>query len=447
MPKQPRIAIPLDLPDVEVLRTEITPRRALIIGVERTVPTATCHQCGRTIDTFSGYDRPIRVRHLPILGMVVFIEIRPKRFRCPFCDDHPTTTQQVDWYTPRAPFTNAYKRQVLVLLINGTLTDVAQKEGDLLPDAILGAIDRWIEAEVDWATVPPFAVRGIDEIALKKGHRDYVVIVTAQEASGTVHLLAVLPDRTKATVRAWLARIPNAIRRGMRTVCTAMWEAYVRAAEEVLPHAAIVIDRFHVTQHDHDAVDTFRKQELKRLHKELSKADADDLKHTLWPFRKRAERLEPDEQARLDLLVAHSPPLEQAYALREALTQIFETTHSKAAGIRRITAWRQKVGARGLTCFAPFLKLLDTWMDRIANYVRHHQSSSFVEGLNNKLKVLKRRCYGIYTLRHLFQRIILDLEGYRRFRPTSTPAYYCRAYSGKSWRARRFLACAQRSSG
>ena len=79
MPKQPRIAIPLDLPDVEVLRTEITPRRALIIGVERTVPTATCQQCGRTIDTFSGYDRPIRLRHLPILGMVVCIEIRHRR--------------------------------------------------------------------------------------------------------------------------------------------------------------------------------------------------------------------------------------------------------------------------------------------------------------------------------------------------------------------------------
>ena len=423
MPKRASIAIPLDLPDVEVLRTEVTAQRELIIGVESTLTTATCHRCGRTIDTFYGYDRPIRLRHLPILGMVVFIEIRPKRFRCPFCDDHPTTTQQVDWYTPKAPFTKAYERQLLVLLINGTVTDVAQKEGDLLPDAILGALDRWIEAEVDWATVPAFAVLGIDEIALKKGHRDYVVIVTAQEASGTVHLLAVLPDRTKATVRDWLARIPSAIRRGIRTVCTDMWEAYVRAAEEVLPHAAIVIDRFHVTQHYHDAVDTFRKQELKRLRKELPKADADGLKHTLWPFRKRAERLEVDEQARLDRLLAHSPALEDASNLREELTQIFETTHSKAAGLRRIKAWCQKVVACGLTCFDPFLKLLDTWLDRIANYFRHHQSSGFVEGLNNKLKVLKRRCYGIYNLRHLFQRITLDLEGYRRFRPTSTATY------------------------
>lgn len=422
MPKQPSIAIPLDLPDVEVLRTEVTSRRELIIGVESTLPTAICHQCGRTIDTFYGYDRPIRLRHLPILGMVVFIEIRPKRFRCPFCDDHPTTTQRSEWYEPKAPFTKAYERQMLILLINGTLTDVSQKEG-VTPDAMLGVIDRWIEADVNWAAVPPFAVVGIDEIALKKGHRDSIVVVTAQCPDGGIHLLAILPDRTKATVRTWLASIPVAVRRGIRTVCTDMWEAYVSATEEVLPHAAIVIDRFHVAQHYRDDVDTFRKQELKRLRKELSKEDAKQLKHTLWPFRKRKTDLEPDEQDRLDHLLAYSPDLETAYDLREELTTIFDTTRSKAAGIRRITAWRQKVLKSGLTCFAPFLKLLDTWLDRIANYFRHHQSSGFVEGLNNKLKVLKRRCYGIYNLRHLFQRITLDLEGYRRFRSADPLTY------------------------
>jgi len=62
-----------------------------------------------------------------------------------------------------------------------------------------------------------------------------------------------------------------------------------------------------------------------------------------------------------------------------------------------------------------------TWLDRIANYFRHHQNSGFVEGLNNKINVLKRRCFGIYNLRHLFQRITLDLDGYRRFCPKPAP--------------------------
>jgi transposase len=58
---------------------------------------------------------------------------------------------------------------------------------------------------------------------------------------------------------------------------------------------------------------------------------------------------------------------------------------------------------------------LDEWLDLIGNYFHQRETSSFVEGLNNKLKVLKRRCFGLYNLRHLFQRITLDLEGYRRF--------------------------------
>jgi len=61
--------------------------------------------------------------------------------------------------------------------------------------------------------------------------------------------------------------------------------------------------------------------------------------------------------------------------------------------------------------------LLDTWQDLIVNYFINHQSSGFVEGLNNKLKVLKRRCYGLRNVVRLFQRLTLDLEGYRRFSP------------------------------
>ncbi|NNJ11358.1 hypothetical protein EKD04_013535 [Chloroflexales bacterium ZM16-3] len=108
-----------------------------------------------------------------------------------------------------------------------------------MPDAVLGVLDRWIDAEIDWAQVPSFAVLGIDEIALKKGHRDYVVIVTAQRPNGELQLLAVLPDRTTATVRTWLAGIPTSVRRQIRTVCTDMWVPYVTAVEEVLPHAAV----------------------------------------------------------------------------------------------------------------------------------------------------------------------------------------------------------------
>ena len=76
---------------------------------------------------------------------------------------------------------------------------------------------------------------------------------------------------------------------------------------------------------------------------------------------------------------------------------------------------RRRSRASGLTCFDGFLKTLHRYWEPITNYFVDLLTSGFVEGFNNKLKVLKRRCYGLTNLDHLFQRIFLDLEGYRLF--------------------------------
>lgn len=421
MPKRSFISIPLDIPDLRVLQTELTKDGEFILTVESTLISTNCRRCGRTITERHGQDEPRLLRHLPILGRVVYLRIRPKRFRCPFCDDHPTTTQTLDWYDPNALHTKAYERHLIVQLVNSTLTDVEAKE-DVTYDALLGILDRWIAKSVEWDALPPLTTLGIDEIALLKGHRDFVAVISALSEGGELHVLAVLPDRKKATVVAWLKTIPEAMRKRITTVCTDMWEGYITAVEEVLSDTTIVIDRFHVARHYRDAVDALRKQEVRRLKKELPKEEHDSLKRTLWPFRKRSADLDAEEQERLSTLLAYSPALRQAYTLREELTTIFDTARSKADGLRRIGFWRRRVVKSNLSCFDGFLSLLDTWLDLIANYFINHQTSSFVEGLNNKLKVLKRRCYGMRNVVRLFQRLTLDLEGYRRFSPwRSTP--------------------------
>ena len=429
MPTHPLISIPLDIPDVCVRQTEITKDGTLILTVESTLTSTTCRRCGRTIIDPHGVDAPRLLRHLPILGRVVYLRIRPKRFRCPWCDDHPTTTQTLDWYDPNALHTTAYERHLILQLVNSTPTDVEAKE-DVTYDALLGILDRWIATTVDWDTLEPFATMGIDEIALLKGHRDFVAVISAQTIHGDLHVLAVLPDRLKATVVTWLRTMPTTLRARITTVCTDIWEGYITAVREVLPHATIVLDRFHVARHYRDAVDDLRKQEVRRLKHDLPKDAADDLKHTLWPFRKRPTDLDAVEQERLETLLDYSPALRQAYTLREELTRIFDTARSKADGLRRIRCWRRRVEKSGLQCFTAFLKLLDTWLDLIANYFIDHQTSSFVEGLNNKLKVLKRRCYGLRNVTRLFQRLTLDVEGYRRFSPWCAPI--CSSVSGKS---------------
>ncbi len=86
----------------------------------------------------------------------------------------------------------------------------------------------------------------------------------------------------------------------------------------------------------------------------------------------------------------HAPRLKQAYALREQLTAIFEQAPSKPVAERKIRAWMRRVRQSGLQCFDAFLQTLEHRWEEITNYFVDRASSGFVEGLNNKLKVLKR---------------------------------------------------------
>ena len=111
----------------------------------------------------------------------------------------------------------------------------------------------------------------------------------------------------------------------------------------------------------------------------------------------------------------HSPLLETSYKLSKELTYILNEDRQRSRAKRKIHAWINRVKQSGLGCFNTFLSTLEERMEEILNYFIHRQTSGFVEGLNNKIKVIKRRCYGILNPDHLFQRILLDLSGYSLF--------------------------------
>ena len=205
----------------------------------------------------------------------------------------------------------------------------------------------------------------------------------------------------------------------MQSVCCDLWEAYTAAVRQELPSARIVADRFHVAKHYRAAADQIRKTELGRLKKELSKEEYQKLNGSFRAFRKNAKDLHKKERKILRRFFEHSASAQQAYRLREQLTAIFEMNVSKKQAQSKILRWIQKVQQSGLHCFDDFLKLLTAWWEEITNFFVHRENSGFVEGFNNKVKVLKRRCYGIFNRQHLFQRIYLDLSGYRLFAATT----------------------------
>lgn len=412
--KRAQVTVPLDIPDVRVLSTEINKVGELIITIESSKEGTICRQCGREIHKRHGYDEWTIIRHLPVFGRPSYLRYRPRRYQCMLCEGHPTTTEQLSWRESNSPHSMVYDDHLLLQLVNATVEDVSIKEG-VAYDCVLGVLERRISASVDWWQYTALGVIGLDEIALKKGHRNYVVIVTARLAEGRVVILAVLPDRQKDTVVEFLRSIPESLKQSIHTVCCDMYEGFSEAVREELSHVRIVIDRFHVARAYRDGLDDLRKQELGRLKKELPDVEYKQLKGSMWALRKKSTDLTVEERRTLRLLFRYSPKLKQAYDLQQQLTEIFDQHISPAIAKTKIRAWIKRVAKSELRCFDKFIHTLGRWWQEIINYFVNRHNSGFVEGLNNKLKVLKRRCYGLFNLKHLFQRIFLDLEGYRLF--------------------------------
>jgi transposase len=419
MPKRD-VIVPLDIPDVRVLRTELGEKHELIIVVESMKGGVRCRTCGQWINKLHGQDEWVTIRHLPAFGRPSYLRYRPKRYGCGNCEGHPTTTEKLDWHESNSPHSFAYDEHILLQLINSTLEDVSQKES-ISYDSVLGTLERRIESSVTWSRYPELDVLGLDEISLKRGHRDYVTLVTAREENGDMHILGVLPGRTKDEVVDFLRCIPEKLRKTVKTVCCDLWEGFIEAVRQEIPEAHVVADRFHVSRHYREAVDDVRKNELQRLKNELSVEDYKKLKGSLWAFRKKARDLTPEERRVLNLFFRLAPLAKKAHRLQQLLTAIFEMKVTKAQAQKKIRLWIKKVRNSGLKCFDSFFNMLEYWWEEITNYFLLRQNSGFVEGFNNKVKVLKRRAYGLYNLKHLFQRIYLDLQGYRLFAlPAST---------------------------
>jgi transposase len=413
-----QITIPLDIPDVRVLQTSVNDRGEIIITIESTKVGTTCGKCGKWITKLHGQDEWVTIRHLPAFGRPSYLRYRPRRYQCLDCEGHPTTTQSLDWHDARSPHSFAYDNHILLQIVHATLEDVSLKEG-LSYEKVAGVLERRIEARVDWTQMADIEVLGLDEIALKKGQGHYVTLVTGRFRGGEIVILGVLPGHEKAVVVEFLRQIPQRILQRVQAVCCDLWEAYTEAVREEIPNARIVADRFHVARHYRDAADDLRKQELHRLKKELPPETYQTLKGSMQAFRKNARDLNREERKTLQRFFQHAPSAKPAYSLRERLTAIFEMSLSRKQAEAKLRHWVQQVKDSGLQCFDRFLKLLETWWQEIINYFIQRETSAFVEGFNNKVKVLKRRCYGIFNLKHLFQRIYLDLHGYRLFAATT----------------------------
>ena len=403
----------LNLPDIRILNVEVS-KRQIRCDLESTRGFALCHCCGEKATKFFEHGETLVLRHLPICGRKVMLCLHTKRYRCLFCEGQPTTTERGDWYDSQANCTKAFADSLLRQLAGSTIQEVADKH-QVSYGCVRGLLTRHVRGEVEWRQFKHLRQIGLDEISLLKGHQDFVTLVSTRDEQGEPQILAVLDGRKKETVVAFFNSIPESLRASVEEVCTDLYEGFINAAQEVLPQARVVGDRFHVAKLYRAALDDLRKSEMKELRRVLSKEEVAGLKGVFWALRRKSEDLTTEEQQVLDLLFECSPTLRKAYALREKLTGIFNTKQTKEAAQAQLLEWCAEAEGSGPDCFQKFIKTLKERMEIITNYFVHRSNSGWIEGLNNKIKVIKRRSYGLSSVINLFRRIWLELNAHEAF--------------------------------
>jgi transposase len=357
----------------------------------------------------------MELRHLPILGYRTFIQLTPKRGICTTCDDGPTTTTQtLDWYDRNARQTKPYESHLLFELINTTVSDVSRKE-DIDYRAIENILNKHIATDVDFSTIFFLGVLGIDEISLRKGRKQYVTVITYRH-NHEVRVLKVLEGRDKKDVKSFFKSIPKRLKITVSAVCSDLYDGYINAAKEVFGSKVITADRFHVAKLYRKQLITVRKSELRRLKKLLSPADYKSLKSAISLLRKGRDYFTEEETETVAPLFRLAPKLKLAYKFSHRLTSIFNSDVSKKDATEQFRQWISDASSSELKCFKTFIGTFSKYMNEITNYFLEKNSSGFVEGFNNRLKVLTRRCYGLKSVGRFFQRIKLDTEGFDMFK-------------------------------
>jgi transposase len=404
--------LPLDIESLEIISQHTDSKGNIILTVESKCSKTACHKCGKNATKRYGYGAIMEVRHTSVFDIPVILRIKPVRYECDDCDNHTTTTEKYDWLAEGGKVTKGLEEYILRCVINSTIQDVARKE-HISYSTISTILFHRVGDSINWDNFSDLHTIGIDEISNRKGFKDFIAIISAKDQYGNLSILAVLDDRKKQTVLDFLESIPEDLKKTVKSVCTDMYDGFVNAAVEVFGQQKVVVDRYHVAKLYRQPLDDLRIKEMKRLKSELPAEEYAKLKDMMWILRKQHECLSEAEKSKLALLYQHSPLLKEAHSCALKLTQIFNTHGDRKSAIAKIDRWIRQVEKSNLTCFDTFVGTLQKYKPSIANYFKARKNSGFVEGLNNKIKVVKRRCYGFTKTESLFQRLTLDLQGFR----------------------------------
>jgi transposase len=338
------------------------------------------------------------VRDLSCADTRIYLEFDVRRVRCWDCG--AVKREQLDFLADNPLYTKRFAYFVGRRCRQATIKDVA-KELHLDWETVKELDKQYMAAQLARAGTPGPKVIGIDEISIRKGHT-YRIVVSDLLRRRPIWFGGT--DRSETSMRMFYDWLGPKKREDIRLAVMDMWKPFRNVTGEKAPKAAILFDKFHIMRHLGEALDEVRKNEYARL----SGRQRRYIKGQKYTLLSRWENLTLSGKRALRLLLNANKRLNTAYMLKESFGQLWDYEREPWAR-KFFDNWRASLKWQRLKSYEAFADMIDKHWHGIAAYCKPENkevSLGFVEGLNNKIRVIQRRTYGLRDEQYLRLKIL-----------------------------------------
>ncbi|MGK7899074.1 MAG: ISL3 family transposase [Xenococcus sp. (in: cyanobacteria)] len=339
------------------------------------------------------------VKDLPWGGQEVFLRINRRQFKCENCGK--PFSEDLDFVRKRKKYTNRYAHWITQQVINSNLLSVAFN--NKLTESEVEAMITQVAESLLPLQIEGLKRLGIDEISLVKGQGKFIIVLVDLD---TGKLIGLVKEKKSKTIEEVMKSWGEEVLEGIEEVSMDLCKQYQKLINKICKNAVITVDRFHVTKILHEEVNQVRieqKKTAKSLNIEAREKLFSSLKGTKYVLLKREEDLNTQQKEKLLNLKEASIRIKVVHELKEEFTEIFETSQNWGEGTLRLADWLGKAQA-----FLPrIVKTIINWFGEVVGYFERKTTNAQVEGMNNRLKVIKRCGFGFRNFDNFERRALL----------------------------------------
>jgi transposase len=329
--------------------------------------------------------------------MRVYLDVEIRRVFCRRCQK--VKQEKLGWLADSPFYSKRFAFYIGRRCRDSSLRDVAQ-EFHLDWKTVKALEKQYMQEQLRRAGTPRPKIIGIDEVSVRKGHT-YRIVVSDLERKRPIWFGG--EDRSEKSLDLFYKVLGEKKSQGIQLAVMDMWKAFHKSTSKQAPQAAILFDKFHVIRHLNEALDKVRKSEYARL----SGKDRRFIKGQKYTLLSRRENLDTEGRFALRTLLKANKRLNAAYLLKESFSQLWE--YKKEGWARKFfDNWRCSLKWQRLRPFEEFAEMIESHWDGIAAFIQSEEKVSlgFVEGLNNKIRVIQRRAYGLRDEEYLRLKVL-----------------------------------------